>query len=132
MPHIHFSEEGVKNQLLKIKIDKASGPDLIPAGILRDTSLFQQSYETGTLPHVWKQADICAIFKKGSKANTKNYRPVSLTSLTSKLTEHIVSCQISRHLSTNRIISPHQHGFQRGLLCDSLNSLPSFTNGHQC
>ena len=29
--------------------------------------------------------------------------------------EHIVYCQISRHLSTNRIISPHQHGFQPGL-----------------
>ena len=29
--------------------------------------------------------------------------------------EHIVSCKISRHLSSNRIIFPHQHGFQRGL-----------------
>ena len=51
-PDIKFSAEGVKKQLLKIKIDKASGPDLIPARILRDaaselavvfSSLFQQS-----------------------------------------------------------------------------------------
>ena len=35
-PDIKFSAEGVKKQLLKIKIDKASGPDLIPARILRD------------------------------------------------------------------------------------------------
>ena len=40
---------------------------------------------------------------------------MSLTSLTSKVMEHIVYCQISRHLSINRISSPHQHGFQRGL-----------------
>ena len=33
--------------------------------------------------------------------------------------EHIVYCQISRHLSTNRIISPHQHGFQPGLSCET-------------
>ena len=53
MPDIIFSAEGVKNQLLKIEIDKASGPDLIPARILHDatselaivfSSLFQQSY----------------------------------------------------------------------------------------
>ena len=128
MPDIIFSAEGVKNQLLKIKIDKASGPDLIPARILRDaaselavvfSSLFQQSYDAGTLPHAWKLTNICAIFKKGSKADPKNYRPVSLTSLTSKVMEHIVSCQISRHLNANQIISPHQHGFQRGLSCET-------------
>ena len=33
--------------------------------------------------------------------------------------EHIVHCQISRHLSINRISSPHQHGFQRGLSCET-------------
>ena len=49
----------------------------------------------------------------------KKYRPVSLTPLTSKVMEHIVYCQISRHLSTNRIISPHQHGFQPGLSCET-------------
>ena len=69
MPDIIFSAEGVKNQLLKIKIDKASGPDLILARILRDaasepavvfSSLFRQSYDAGTLPHTWKLANICA------------------------------------------------------------------------
>ena len=68
MPDIIFSAEGVRNQLLKIRIDKASGPDLIPARILRDaaselavvfSSLFQQSYDAGTLPHASKLANIC-------------------------------------------------------------------------
>ena len=128
MPDITFSAEGVKKQLLKIKIDKASGPDLIPGRILRDaaselavvlSSLFQQSYDSGTLPCAWKLANICAIFKKGSKADPKNYRPVSLISFTSKVMEHIVSYHISQHLSTNRIISQHQHGFRRGLSGES-------------
>ena len=74
MPDIIFPAEGLKKQLLKIKIDKASGPDLIPARILRDaaselavvlSSLFQQSYDSRTLPYAWKLANICAIFKKG-------------------------------------------------------------------
>ena len=59
-PDIKFSAEGVKKRLLKIEIDKASGPDLIPARILRDaasglavvlSSLYQQSYDSGTLPY---------------------------------------------------------------------------------
>ena len=83
------------------------------------SSLFQQSYDSGTLPYAWKLASIFAIFKKGRKADPKNYKPLSLTSLTSKVMEHIVYCQISRHLSINRISSPHQHGFQRGLSCDT-------------
>ena len=66
-------------------------------------------------------------------ADPKNSRPVSLTSLTSKVMEHIhvVSYHIPRHLSTNRIISQHQHSFRRGLLCETqLRSSPSYTDGH--
>ena len=49
-------------------------------------------------------------------ADSKNYRPVSLTSqVTSKVMEHVVSCHISRHLSTNRILSQHQHCFRHSL-----------------
>ena len=72
MPDIKYSAQSVKKQLLKIKIEKASGPDLIPARILCDvSSLLQQSYDSATLPHAWKLAHICAIFKKGPKADPK-------------------------------------------------------------
>ena len=59
-PNIKFPAEGLKKHLLIIKIDKASGPDLIPPRILRDAAselavvlsfLFQQSYDSGTLPY---------------------------------------------------------------------------------
>ena len=76
MPDISFSAEGVNKQLLKIKINKSSGPDLIPARTLRYaasklavvlSSLFQQSYDSGTLPSAWKLANICASFKRAPK-----------------------------------------------------------------
>ena len=137
MPDVKFSAEGVKKQLLKIKIYKASGPDLIPARILRDaasgltTVLFQQSYDSGTLPYAWKLANICAIFKKDRKADPKNYRPVSLTSLKSKVMEHIVPAkyhdtflQIASSLLRTSMVSS-------GVCHVRLNSLPSFRNGHQ-
>ena len=76
MPDISFSAEGVNKQLLKIKINKSSGPDLIPARTLRYaasklavvlSSLFQQSYDSGTLPSAWKLANICVSFKRAPK-----------------------------------------------------------------
>ena len=102
------------------------GSDQIPARVLKESaselasilaSLFQQSFDNGTLLSAWKEANITAIFKKRHSADPKNYRPVSLTSLIAKTMEHIICKQIRSHLSRNSIISQHQHGFQRGLSC---------------
>ena len=43
--------------------------------------IFQESYSQGVLPAGWKKANIVPIFKKGSKSDANNYRPVSLTSM---------------------------------------------------
>ena len=53
--------------------------------------------------------------KKG--VDPKNYRPVSLTSLVSKVMEHVVCKELVCHLTDNNIISHLQHGFQQGLSC---------------
>ena len=71
-PDIHFSAHGIKKQLENIQPDKASGPDMIPAKVLKKTaselapvfaSIFQQSYDTGTLPTTWKDANVTPIYK---------------------------------------------------------------------
>jgi len=41
--------------------------------------LFTKSVTTGTLPSDWKPAVVSPIFKKESKVDPGNYRPVSLT-----------------------------------------------------
>ena len=83
------------------------------------TALFRQSYDSGLLPADWRKANVSAIYKKGPKSDPKNYRPVSLTAFTCKIMEHIVCGHLSRHLSVNSIITPLQHGFRRGLPCDT-------------
>ena len=56
-----------------------SGPDMIPARVLKETaselapvlaSIFQQSYDTGTLPQTWKDATITPIYKSGPRTDT--------------------------------------------------------------
>lgn len=125
---ITFWVSGIQKQLESIRPDKAYGPDQIPARVLKEssselapilTSLFQQSFDNGALPSAWKDANITAIFKKGHAADPKNYSPVSLTSLIAKTMEHIICKQICTHLSGNLVISQHQHGFQRGLSCET-------------
>ena len=96
-----ISEQGVLKQLSSLNPNKACGPVQIPralwflktfaadiAPILTDT--IQDSMDSGTVPHRWKEANVCAIFKKGKKSDPSNYRPISLTSVTSKILEHIV------------------------------------------
>ena len=59
------------------------------------------------------------IFKKGDCTNTSNYCPVSLTSICSKLLEHIIYRSIFSHLKEYNILHKEQHGFQSGKSCES-------------
>ena len=52
------------------------------------------------------------FFKKGSKLQAVNYRPVSLTCITCKLFEHIIRKHILAHLEDHTILTDLQHGFR--------------------
>ena len=91
MPDIEIGRDGVLKPLKKIKPNKASGPDMIPARILKDlaeelapflTEIFQRSLADREVPMDWCSANVTAIFKKGERFKASNYRPVSLTTRT--------------------------------------------------
>ena len=50
-------------------------------------AIFQNSLETGDVPHSWKVEDAVPIFKKGMESVPGIYRPVSLTYHIGKLME---------------------------------------------
>ncbi|CAB3999350.1 Hypothetical predicted protein [Paramuricea clavata] len=88
-----ISARGVVAQLSVLKPDKAPGPDEIPLWFMKEyankiaptlTKIFQESIDIGVVPKKWKNANVTAIFKKGSKSDPKNYRPISLTCIASK------------------------------------------------
>ena len=123
MPEIHITTEGTKKLLEKLNPKKAVGPDLISTTILQEYAeelapvlrfIFQQSLDTGIIPTDWTQANITAIYKKSSKQDPANYRPVSLTSVCCKVLEHIIFRQIMNHLDLFHILSTYQHGFRSG------------------
>ena len=59
IPEIKFTVPGIQKQLEAIRPDKACGPDLVPARILKEaaselapvfTNFFQQSFDSGEIP----------------------------------------------------------------------------------
>ena len=61
------------------------------------------------------------IFKGGNKECSKaeNYRPISLTSITCKVLEHIIHRNIIYHLDQRRILTDVQHGFRKSRSCET-------------
>src|SRR5207244_12939793 len=83
-----ITEARVKRAIMSMKKNKAAGVDDIISDMLIEnvngvakllTIIFDKSLKTGEVSHDWKLANISPIFKKGSKKDPGNYRPVSLT-----------------------------------------------------
>ena len=60
---------------------------------------------------------VCNRFKKGSKDDPGNYRPISLTSVPGKMLEYIIADDMMSHLEHNKLILDSQHGFRSGRSC---------------
>ena len=69
----------------------------------------------GVQPEAWKSARVVPVYKKGSLSNLKNYRPVSLLPIISKVMERIVNCQIVNPLAKYHLLSTKQYVFRSGL-----------------
>ena len=138
MTNIVFNTDGIEKLLSNLNPRKACGPDLIPIRVMRETAkqiapilqvIFTQSYETGMLPKDWLTANIVAVYKKGNKNLPSNYRPVSLTCVTTKLMEHIIFHSIMEHIDNHQILAQYQHGFRQQHSTESqlVNTLEEIT-----
>ena len=72
------------------------------------------SITTGCFPKDWKCARITPIFKSSDSSLPKNYRPISILPIISKLLEWHVHSLVFRHLLDSHPISPFQCGFMPG------------------
>jgi hypothetical protein len=123
MPEVHFYESDILTRLQKLNINKSPGPDLLHPRVLFEARneivqplrmIFECSFSTTQLPTDWKSANISAIFKKGSKCDAANYRPISLTSVVCKIFESIIRDTVNSHFSQNNLFSNRQFGFIKG------------------
>ena len=118
---IEFDVEEVCNELQNLNCNKACGPDLLPARLLKMSAefiapslaqIFQLSLSSGKLLLDWVSANIVPIYKKGDKHLTTNYRPISLTSIVVKIMEGIIHRQLVSALEKHSLLGDCQFGFR--------------------
>ena len=123
---VTFSCAEIKKKLLMLKKSAAPGPDRLWPRVLHSLAdslscplsiIYTRCLEEGMVPLDWKRANITPIFRKGSKASSGNYRPVSLTSVLCKVMESIIGDAIVLHLNKHNLIRDSQHGFRQGRSC---------------
>ena len=72
---------------------------------------FNNTIETSTFPEQLKYADVKPVFKKDSRTDKKNYRPISILPNVSKTYEMCINKQLEEHFQT--LLSKYQCGFRK-------------------
>ena len=88
--------------------------------------IFNQCIDSGIYPCEWKKANAVPIHKKGDKQTLKNYRPVSLLPICSKIFERLIYNEMFGFFLDKGLISANQSGFKPGDSC--INQLLSITH----
>ena len=112
----------ILNEINKLGVGKAAGPDNIPTTVVKDVGgivakplamKFNSSSENGIFSDIWKLARVIPIFKSGVKRDLNNYRLISVISIFSKIFERIVHDQILDFILENNIITKNQSAFRK-------------------
>ena len=118
--------DDITEAISEIKLDSAPGPDGIPAILLKRCAtslsvpihlLWSESMSSGIVPSFYKTGFVTPLYKKGSRCEASNYRPVTLTSHIVKVYERVVRKHMVHFLDTNDLMTDKQHGFRSNRSC---------------
>ena len=138
--HVCVSE--IMNILDNFDTNKAAGIDGLSGIFLKDGSeilskpifdLINLSISLSSVPESCKVAKLKPLFKKGSKLEPKNFRPISLLPLISKILVKVIHDQMQTFLTDNNIIYCNQSGFRKFHSTDTCLSYLNnkILNGHR-
>ena len=118
-----LSDSRISSVCEKLDVTKSRGIDSLPPILFRNCpsirhSLYQNFYkmkQTAKFPDQWKRSHLSPIHKKGNKSLVKNYRPVSLLSVPSKIFERCLFDSLYVHYEP--FLHQSQYGFRRKRSC---------------
>ena len=111
----------VCKKLLSPNTGKACGPDHIPARLIKEfayelaeplTFIFNESLMSETVPEIWKDSYITPVPKIPIAESKSDIRPISLTSVLSKILEDFVISWMFEDISD--VIDPRQFRSLKG------------------
>ena len=113
----------IRNIISKLKNSKSTGVDNIDTRIIKlvaadilpaITHVVNLSITQSVFPQGWKQAKVIPLLKKGDPMVPKNYRPVALLPILSKILERVIFNQLVHYLDTHGLLHPNHHGSRHG------------------
>ena len=120
--NISVTPKIVRKVIMDLDLSRASGTDCIPVVVLKNcklelsyilAELFNKCLQESCFPDCWKVSSVVPIFKNvGERSTAKNYHPVSLLSVVSKVFEKLVNNRIVDHLKKCGLFSDFQYGFR--------------------
>ena len=133
--NIFVTPKIVRKVVMNLDLSKASSPDCIPVVVLKNcepelsyilAELFNKCLKESCFPDCWKVSSVVPVFKNvGERFTVKNYRPVSLLSVVSKVFQKLVNNRIVDHLEKCGLFSDFQYGFRSSRSTDDLLTVAS-------
>ena len=114
------TDNEIKLIISQLSTKSSPGFDRIPASLLKENVEFFSTYlckvannifTSGKFPSSLKYTIVTPVYKKDSRSSSDNYRPISVTSVFSKVFEQLIKTRLLQHLHSNSLISPNQFGF---------------------
>ena len=83
--------------------------------------VFRRLLRLGSFPSCWRLANVTPIPKGPPSCSVANYRPISITSVLSKVFERLVSVRLGRFMERSGVLPTSQFAYRKGLgTCDAL------------
>ena len=125
---VNIKEDDIYLILKNLNPEKAHGWDNISIRMIQLCGkviveplpiLFLSFLEESVYPDDWKKSNGVTTLKKESKNLIKNYRPISLLPVFSKVFERIIFNSLFNYFLENKLFTEYQSGFLSGDSCIS-------------
>jgi ribonuclease HI len=118
-----FNLNEIKAVMSYVK-DSSPGIDGIPYSFMTHLSDSSLSYFlniinsimlSGNVPSSWKSQEVIPILKSNNPpSKASSYRPIALSSVLTKIAEHLIKNRLEWFVESKRLLSDSQYGFRKG------------------
>ena len=124
---IHISEDKFNDKFRKLKPGKAHDADEITSREMKIVgeelgnsiaNITRSNITRGKYPSQWKIGKVKTIYKSGKKEIYGHYRPLTVLSIPSKVSEVVICESLGKHLAKDS--QSNQWGFKKSLSTESL------------